>query len=564
MKIKGKLIISFISILTSFSLIIFLVAYGKINTMVDTNLKENLMTNANLGNSLINEKYLGEWSIKDDKLYKGDTLINGNLEVVDKIKNDTGYLATIFMKDTRISTNVVLEDGKRAIGTKASQEVIDQVLNNGEEYTGEAEVGGKAVITHYRPIKDSSGKVIGMWFVGLEKTKANSQIFNIIGSIGVSIVLILIIGVFIAVMLSRSLAKPLGVMVNQLNLLGSGDFNINIEQKYKSRKDEIGGIAKAIEDVKNELKELVINVKNEANSIEEVVDMTKNDVIKLNDSIEKISETTQEMSAGMEETAASSEEMAATSQEIEKAVQSIAEKSQEGAEQAGEIRKRAEQTKENVQASRKKGYEIFINTKEGLEKAIEDSKIVEKIDVLSKSIMQITEQTNLLALNAAIEAARAGESGKGFSVVAEEIRKLAEQSKDAVGEIQNITSKVTESVKNLSENSNKLLNFMSTDVEKDYKTMLEVADKYSNDANFVENLVTEFSSTSEELLASISDVLKTIDGVAEAASEGAEGASDIANRVTEVNNNSNEVLKRVLKAKESTDKLREEISKFKV
>ncbi len=126
--------------------------------------------------------------------------------------------------------------------------------------------------------------------------------------------------------------------------------------------------------------------------------------------------------------------------------------------------------------------------KQKLESAIESSKVVEQINVLSDSIMNITSQTNLLALNAAIEAARAGEAGKGFSVVADEIRKLAEQSKDTVTEIQSITVKVIESVKNLSDSSSNLLTFVSTDMDNDYKTMLNVADKYSEDASFVDTL----------------------------------------------------------------------------
>ena len=89
---------------------------------------------------------------------------------------------------------------------------------------------------------------------------------------------------------------------------------------------------------------------------------------------------------------------------------------------------------------------------------------VERISSKVAAINSIASQTNLLALNASIEAARAGEAGRGFAVVAEEIRNLAEQSKEAVVKIQNVTQAVTGSVGNLSEDSAKLLSFVETDV----------------------------------------------------------------------------------------------------
>ncbi|MBW6410181.1 methyl-accepting chemotaxis protein [Clostridium weizhouense] len=388
--------------------------------------------------------------------------------------------------------------------------------------------------------------------------------YNSAMKINISVIILLgIASVIFGGIIIRSITHPLNLLKSELDSLAERGGDLTKEIQVDSE-DEIKDLSVSLNKFIQNLREIIKTVNESSESIEDVVEIIKDNVTNLNSDIEEVSATTEQLAANMEETTASAEEMLATSQEIEQALNSIAQKSQNGAIKAGEINKRAEDTKERVQASQKKTNEIFNNTKIELKEAIQSSKVVEEINVLSESIMQITSQTNLLALNAAIEAARAGEAGKGFSVVAEEIRKLAEQSKDTVIEIQNITGKVTDAVKNLSNSSNKLLKFMSVEVDSDYKNMLDVADKYSKDADFVDNLVADFSSSSEELLASLQDVIKTIDGVAQAAGEGAGGTTDIASSVLQVNDKSNYVLENALKSKEDAQKLKDEISKFKI
>ncbi|EES50620.1 methyl-accepting chemotaxis protein [Clostridium botulinum] len=386
------------------------------------------------------------------------------------------------------------------------------------------------------------------------------------GSIRINIIIISVLGVLsvvFGIMIINTIIKPLNMLKAELDSLAERGGDLTQEIEINSE-DEIKDLSVSLNKFIQNLRNIIKQVNESSNSIEDVTELIKDNVTKLNSDIEEVSATTEELAANMEETAASSEEMLATSQEIEEVVKSISQKSQEGAIKAGEISNRAEDTKINVQASEMKSTELFKSTKIELEEAIQESKVVEEINVLSESIMQITSQTNLLALNAAIEAARAGEAGKGFSVVAEEIRKLAEQSKDTVIEIQNITGKVTSAVGNLSSSSDKLLRFMSIDVYNDYKKMLDVADKYSEDAEFVDSLVTDFSSSSEELLASLQEVIKTIDGVSQAANEGAGGTTDIASSILQVNDKSNSVLENSLKSQENAKKLKEEISKFKI
>lgn len=172
--------------------------------------------------------------------------------------------------------------------------------------------------------------------------------------------------------------------------------------------------------------------------------------------------------------------------------------------------KKAQKLMETFTSSNEKSIEAIEHNSQMLEDALEKIKTVEQIGLLTEAILQITEQTNLLALNAAIEAARAGEAGRGFAVVADEIRKLAENSKDAVNEIKVVTETVTTSVSELAQSSSNLLEFMTSDVRRDYGAMLESIEVFSHDTKTFNDLVTEFSSISQQLSSSMEYMAKII------------------------------------------------------
>ncbi|AQS11494.1 methyl-accepting chemotaxis protein McpB [Clostridium saccharobutylicum] len=372
------------------------------------------------------------------------------------------------------------------------------------------------------------------------------------------------IGTILTFIISKSISYPLILGVNHLKKVAEGDFTTNESEQFINRKDEIGEIANTIQLMQNSLKQLIGKVKDESNSIETVVINVSEDINNLNGNIEEVAATTEELSAGMEETAASAQEMNSTANEIERAVKSIAKKAEEGAMEASEINKRAIDTRDSVIKSQERSLGIFNTINESLKIAMEQSKVVEEINVLSETIKGVLSQTNLLALNASIEAARAGEAGRSFAVVADQIKNLAEESENTIIEIQNVTKKVISSVNDLSSSSHELLNFMSADVQDDYNSMINVADKYSKDAEFVSNLVLDFSSTSEELLASLQNVVNTIEQVAAASNEGAEGTYNIADKIVAITEKSNGVAEEMAKSKNSSQKLNEQISKFKI
>ncbi len=381
-------------------------------------------------------------------------------------------------------------------------------------------------------------------------------------TLGITSLLVLMC-IIAAIMLSMNIIRPIQELQKRLKVLAEQGGDLTQQISISSR-DEIGELAASVNKFIENIRTIMLEVNENSNLVQNASKSVLRNLMSLNADIGNTSATVEELSVVMETTASAVEEINASSMEIEIDIESVADRTKEGAEEARAITNRAIVLKENAMVSKEQAIGIYDESKRQLEVAIIKSKQVEKIAVLSDSILQISSQTNLLALNAAIEAARAGEAGRGFAVVADEIRKLAEDSKNAVNQIQVVAKEVINSVDHLADSSKELMTFIDINVIRDYDGFIEVSDRYSEDAIFVDRLVTEISAVAEELAASTGGISKAVSDVTSTIMEGAQGTASIAEKIANILSQTEEVEKSMQANIRSVNRLYEAIDKFKL
>ena len=473
--------------------------------------------------------------------------------------NKDGTTIANYNKELVLKKDNILKKAEKDPTLKEFANVQKEIVwgkagNSKYEYNGVDKCVG------YSPVRGTQ------WFIAV--TESESDLLVYLEHLQFMLVIItliyLIVSIILAFIVSGKIAKKIVIVTNALKIIAEGDLSSDIPEFLLKIKDETGSLARSVDTMQRSMRNLITNVIQQAKEVSDCVSAEENKISNLLSHVEEVSATTEELSAGMEETAASTEEMSAVSSEIDKAIKSIAQRAQDGASNVNAISLRAKGFKDSAIEAKKDANEIYSSSSGLLQDAIEKSQEVEQINALTQTILEITNQTNLLALNANIEAARAGEAGKGFAVVADEIRKLAENSKHSASEIQKVAKGVISSVKNLSDNSMKILEFINTKVLSDYENLVKISERYDEDVSLVDDIMDDLRGTTEELFQSMQNMTRTINEIAVATNEGAEGTSHIAERSVNVNDEANEVLVYADKTKESTDKLVSSVAIFKI
>lgn len=503
----------------------------------------------------IDKTYPGDWSIDGDNLLKGDVVINDNFETLDSIKELGDCSVTIFMGDTRVSTNVYNEEGKRAIGTKATDAVVDEVINKGNDYTAIVDLFGVETRTYYMPIKDASGQVIGMFFVGIEQSHIAAIINKIVISVLICVIVMMIVDVALCMAITVSIVKPINKIKEEFLRLSENDFTDSGVLEGIKAKDEVGQMSKAAILMKDAVTNLIVSVKNQTSILESEASLTASKVVELNNNIDEVASTTEEISAGMEETAASLESNIDTIENIKDYVENLVEKANGGRHRADDISDVSTRIKKDAINQGDEAKAMLIDNRQRMEKAIEDSRSIEQISLLAETIMSIAAQTSLLSLNASIEAARAGESGRGFAVVANEIKTLSEASTDAVARIQEVVNVVLDSVNNLVGCSEGLMDYVDKNVEGAYSSLVSTGDQYYQDAMYIKEFAQDISDAAEGIRKSVTEMNISMNEIVTAVNESANGSTNIATSTASIQSNVEEVLQSSMNTKKSAQEL---------
>lgn len=376
----------------------------------------------------------------------------------------------------------------------------------------------------------------------------------------IGLLIALFLGVLAASLISRTISIPLGRLKNAAAVIAQGDLTRSMEVKSQ---DDVGDLAKSfqmmVEGLRNLTKQALITAERVSSSSQQLSSLSE----ELNATTQEVSSTVQQIAKGAETTARRVEETSKVMEQMNASVNQVATGAQQAASnsiQANQTARRGREAANEAVTKINKIYQTVTDSAEAVKKLGTRS---EQISEIVNVITGIADQTNLLALNAAIEAARAGEAGRGFAVVADEVRKLAEGSAKAAEQISSLIKQIqkeTQEAVHAMEAGSKEVTEGRDVVQKAGEALGEIVKAVENTASMVEQI----SAATEQMAAGTKQVVKSVDDIASTAEEAASATEEASASTEEMTASMEEMTASAQELAQMAIELRRLVGKFKV